>query len=89
MQEWPASFPAESDDAASQAQANAVLQRALHQVQAEFEPQTWSAFWKVVVEERSTADVASELGLSANSVRQAKSRVLRRLRDQLAGWFDA
>jgi RNA polymerase sigma-70 factor (ECF subfamily) len=59
------------------------LHRGLAQVQAEFEPRTWQAFWMVVVEGRSPADVAAALGISANSVRQAKSRILRRLRAEL------
>jgi RNA polymerase sigma-70 factor (ECF subfamily) len=35
------------------------------------------------MDERSPADVAVELGISPNSVRQAKSRVLRRLKEEL------
>ncbi|MDX1947436.1 MAG: sigma-70 family RNA polymerase sigma factor, partial [Pirellulaceae bacterium] len=75
-------YPGDDDPVAGQP-INALVHRALSQVQAEFEPHTWSAFWQVVVEDRSTADVATELGLSTNSVRQARSRVLRRLRAQL------
>ena len=35
------------------------------------------------MEDRSPAEVAAELGLSPNGVRQAKSRVLRRLKEEL------
>lgn len=38
---------------------------------------------EVAIADRSPADVAPELGLSPKSVRQAKSRVLRRLREEL------
>jgi RNA polymerase sigma-70 factor (ECF subfamily) len=57
-----------------------LVRRALDLVRGEFEPRTWQAFWLVVVEEKTTADAAATLGLSPAAVRQAKSRVLRRLR---------
>jgi Sigma-70, region 4 len=41
------------------------------------------AFWRVVIDERSPAEVAAELGITANAVRQAKSRVLRRLKEEM------
>ena len=53
------------------------------QVRAQFEVKTWEAFWRVAMEERSPAEVADELGISPNGVRQAKSRVLRRLKEEL------
>lgn len=54
-------------------------------MQAEFEFATWTACWETVVEDRSATDVANELGMSVNAVYVAKSRVLRRLREQLDG----
>ncbi len=60
-----------------------VVSRGLEQIRCEFQPQTWTAFWRAVVDGLSTAAVAAELGLSPASVRQAKSRILRRLRQQL------
>ena len=48
-----------------------------------FEERTWTAFWRVTIDNRSTADVAAELGISANAVRLAKSHVLRRLREEM------
>jgi RNA polymerase sigma-70 factor (ECF subfamily) len=56
-----------------------VLHRCLDAVRAEFEPRTWEAFWRVVVEEIPAADVARALGISRNAVYLAKSRVLGRL----------
>ena len=61
---------------------------ALELVRAEFEDRTWQAFWKVTVEDKTTADVAETLGMSVNAVRLAKSRVLRRLRTELEGLID-
>lgn len=59
---------------------NSLFVRALEFVKAEFEARTWQLFWQVVVEKRPTQEVAADLGVSANGVRQAKSRVLRRMR---------
>jgi DNA-directed RNA polymerase specialized sigma24 family protein len=53
-------------------------------VQAEFSPRNWLIFWRVVVEERDTLDVATEFGVSSNVVRLAKSRILRRLRETMS-----
>jgi len=63
---------------------HAVVRRVLQSVQAEFEPATWNAFWLTTVENRSAAEVAQATGLGIASVYQAKSRVLRRLRQRLA-----
>lgn len=52
-------------------------------VQAEFEPRTWQAFWEVVVQARQSADVANDLQMSIGAVYMAKSRVLKRLRQEL------
>ena len=52
-------------------------------VRHEFEERTWKAFWQVTVEDRSPAEVAAAMGISANAVRQAKSRVLRRLKEEM------
>jgi RNA polymerase sigma-70 factor (ECF subfamily) len=60
-----------------------LCQRALKMVRHEFEERTWTAFWRVAVEEQATADVAAEMGISPSAVRQAKSRVLRRLKEEI------
>lgn len=65
-----------------------LIERAKKLIAAEFEPVTWAACWKYVAEDRSAADVAEELGISANAVRVAKCRVLKRLRDELSGLLD-
>jgi RNA polymerase sigma-70 factor (ECF subfamily) len=62
--------------------------RALELMQNEFQPATWKACWELVVAERPAAEVAAELGLTVNAVYLAKSRVLRRLRLELAGLLD-
>lgn len=62
-----------------------VLFRAAELVRAEFEPNSWQAFWRTAVDGLPASDVAAELGISANAVYKAKSRVLQRLRSELAG----
>lgn len=62
--------------------------RALGIMQAEFEPETWKACWEFVVSGRPAAEVAAELHISVNAVYLSKSRVLRRLRQELAGLLE-
>ena len=64
---------------------HALVRRAMEAVRAEVEPSTWQAFWRMTVEGHSSAEVARDLGLSPNAVRQAKYRLLRRLRQELDG----
>lgn len=60
-----------------------LLQRALAQIRPTVDPTSWAAFWNTTVLGRPASEVAGELGLSAANVRQIKSRMLRRLREQL------
>ena len=60
-----------------------LVRRALESVRGEFQTPTWNAFWLTAVEGQSAADVAVSVGISVASVYQAKSRVLRRLRERL------
>jgi RNA polymerase sigma-70 factor (ECF subfamily) len=55
----------------------------LEQIRQEFQAKTWVAFWRTVIDGQATSLVAAELGLTPASIRQAKSRILRRLRQQL------
>lgn len=65
-----------------------VLQTVLRQIESHFEPTTWQAFQRVVRDGRRPADAAAELGISVNAVLLAKSRVLRRLRQECRGLTD-
>jgi RNA polymerase sigma-70 factor (ECF subfamily) len=65
-----------------------VIHRLLELLEAEFEPRTWQAFRKVTLEGKSTAEAAQELGMSPVAVRIAKSRVLLRFRQEIAGLLD-
>jgi RNA polymerase sigma-70 factor (ECF subfamily) len=65
-----------------------VARRLLELIEPDFEPATWRAFRLLVLEARPTAEVADTVGISANAVRIAKSRVLARLREEIAGLID-
>jgi len=71
--------------AAGPQEADSVWRRGLEAVQAEFEPRTWQAFWRVAVDGETSASVAAELEMTVAAVYKAKSRVLSRLRRQLGG----
>jgi RNA polymerase sigma-70 factor (ECF subfamily) len=60
-----------------------VVHRALRLIREEIEDRTWQAFWLTSVEQQPTASVAQQLGMTPGSVRQAKYKVLRRLRQEL------
>jgi RNA polymerase sigma-70 factor (ECF subfamily) len=62
--------------------------RALELVRGEFQERTWQAFWLSAVEGRDPAAVAQELNMTTNNIRQAKSRVLRRLREEVGDLLD-
>jgi RNA polymerase sigma-70 factor (ECF subfamily) len=58
---------------------------ALRIMRSDFEPHVWQAFWKVSIEGQAPQEVAEELHISVNSVYLARSRILARLREELAG----
>ena len=60
-----------------------LYRRSLELIRAEFGESTWQAFWLSAMERKSSSDVAQQLGMSAGAVRQAKYKVLRRLRREL------
>jgi len=62
--------------------------QALRIMRTDFQETTWKACWETLVAGRPAAEVAAELGLSENAVFVARCRVLRRLREELAGLLD-
>ena len=65
-----------------------LFRRAVRIMQGDFEEKTWKACWALVVDGRAGADVAAQLGMSINAVYAARSRVLRRLRQELDGLLE-
>lgn len=60
-----------------------LVKRALQILHRDFEEKTWAAFEQTVMQRASTEEVAAALGMTAVAVRQARFRVLKRLRDEL------
>jgi RNA polymerase sigma-70 factor (ECF subfamily) len=65
-----------------------ILRRLLELIAPEFTPPTWRAFHRQVVDEIPATAVAAELGITPNAALIAKSRVLRRLREEARGLTD-
>ncbi len=65
-----------SVDAAGTSPLPDLVRRTLNHVREQVSEQTWSAFWRSMVDGQSSSDVAAELGISSGAVRKAKARVL-------------
>ena len=82
LQEIPESLP---DESSSPGTSGRIVHRALELMRTDFQQRSWRAFWLTAIEDRPPAEVADALGISVAAVWQAKSRVLRRLRQELGG----
>jgi RNA polymerase sigma-70 factor (ECF subfamily) len=60
-----------------------LMQRALDAIQNDFSEIVWKAFVMTTLQNHDSAQASAELGMTPNAVRQAKYRVLRRLRQEL------
>lgn len=65
-----------------------LVSRAMQLLRGEFQPATWEACWQYVVNGRPAEEAAAEAGVSVWTVYSAKSRLLRRLREELQGMLD-
>jgi RNA polymerase sigma-70 factor, ECF subfamily len=81
LQSIPETEPPEADEPSTG--TSALVLRAAEMIRPEFQTHTWQAFWRVTVDDIDPATVAEELGMKVGSVFQAKSRVLKRLREYL------
>ena len=77
MAEVPDEEPTSTDELRS------LMTRAMEQVRAEFEQKTWDIFIRSVVDQLSTQAVAEQYEVTAATVRKIRSRIMRRLRQQL------
>ncbi|MBC8353963.1 MAG: sigma-70 family RNA polymerase sigma factor [Planctomycetes bacterium] len=84
LQSIPDSPPDEEHSSDSDLTAG-LAHRALELVRDEFETRTWQAFLRVAIGGQNPAVVAEELGMKVGAVYTAKSRVLRRLREEIEG----
>jgi RNA polymerase sigma-70 factor (ECF subfamily) len=65
-----------------------VLEKLMSVVQADFSPAVWEAFRRFAIDGQAAEQVAAQLNMSRNAVGLAKSRVLKRLRQEAAGLLD-
>ena len=60
-----------------------VMQDQIKRIRSEVSQRDWKFFWRVVVDGQSAAEVGREFGVTANTVRLVKMRMLRKLRRSL------
>lgn len=77
--------PDETDFLSEQEYSQQLIKRAIELMEADFEPTSCKACWMAVVDQKPAADIAAELNITPNAVYLAKSKILRRLRSELAG----
>ncbi len=65
-----------------------LVSRAMQLLRPEFQPALWAACWEYLVEGRPAAEAAADAGVNVWTVYSAKSRLLRRLREELDGMLD-
>jgi RNA polymerase sigma-70 factor (ECF subfamily) len=81
LQEVADGVPSEGEEDPP-SELEALRRRALELVRSQVEERTWQAFWLTAIEGNGSNEVAASLGISPTAVRMAKSRVLRRLKEQ-------
>ena len=86
----PLAEPEELSDSDNESRkaSREVLRAAVKAVQNRSDDNTWLAFIRTAVDEQNATAVAKELGMSPDAVRQAKSRVTKRLQKELGPLFD-
>jgi RNA polymerase sigma-70 factor (ECF subfamily) len=62
---------------------------AARQIKAEFQTETWDAFWQTAVEERPVPEVARLLGKKPGAIYAARGRDMRRLKEKILEWEGA
>jgi RNA polymerase sigma-70 factor (ECF subfamily) len=75
--------PLGNPDEQEQTEVSQLYHRALEQLRGDFEERTWRAFCRTVIDGRSPVTLTQELGMTAVAIRQAKARVLRRLKEEV------
>lgn len=85
LQALPAELPV-LDDANIASAESLLVRRTLEFVRAEFPEHVWQACLQTAVDGRKPVDVAADLGMTVGAVYVARSRVLKRLREELGNF---
>lgn len=86
LEQFPATSPTYPCETSLVREDDALVYRQIVQfIRNEFSDRDWAAFYRVVVDGLSAGEVAEELGVTTNVVYLARSRVLRRVREEFAG----
>ncbi len=78
----------EEPPAEDEATHRGLLERARDLIRSEFEERTWQMFWRSAVEGQPTDAIAADFGITPNGVRLARSRVHRRLQEELGEFIE-
>lgn len=87
IQELPTEPPPTSHETSS-LDSSLIKRRALEIIRREFDKRNWQAFWRSAVEGEPPSRIAEDLGVTVSAVHKARQRILRRLREELAGFLD-
>ena len=88
LNELPDGFSLPDAEPTSAVEHQMLIRRAMEQVRCEFEPLTWEIFQRSFVDHVPTAVVATEFQRTPAAIRQIRSRVLRRIRQQLGDLWE-
>lgn len=92
LQVWLAQVPALLEEATEEdlppGETARCMRRALEMIRGDFQAKTWQAFWRTAIDGQTAAAVAGEMGLTKEAVRQARYRVLARLREEFGRLID-
>ena len=88
MNSIPQREPPDFDEVTRPGKLTGLMCRCLELVEADFQELTWRAFLLTAIESQTAPEAAQTLGMTACAVRQAKSRVLRRIREEFEGLVD-
>jgi RNA polymerase sigma-70 factor, ECF subfamily len=82
LAEIPDRYPDETISPEASAEKTSLVQRAVNVIRGDFQERTWRAFLRTAVDGVEATKVAEELKMTSQAVRQAKHRVLQRLREE-------
>jgi len=85
FQELPVPEFLDSEESSDPDSDALIVRRVIESIRDDFEDNTWQCFWRMAVEGHSAAEIAADLGMKPDAVRQAKRRVSKRLQQELEG----